>query len=100
MFTKGAFTRLGFAFAVFFSAILIARSPVLGQAEFRKPVNDERNPGRGLRVLQVDARGTAARLRLQPMDMLTRYGKFEIIDHSSYFKAHGCREELPPVSAG
>ena len=47
MFTKGALTRLGFAFAVFFSAIFIACSPAFGQAEFREPVNDERNPGRG-----------------------------------------------------
>ena len=96
MFTKGVLTRLGFAFAVFFSAILIAGSPAFGQAEFREPVNDERNPGRGLRVLQVDAGGTAARLRLQPMDMLTRYGKFEIIDHSSYFKAREAYDKLVP----
>ena len=68
-----------FGFAVFFSAILIACSPAFGQAEFREPMNDERNPGRGVRVLQVAVGGTAARLRLQPMDQLTRYGKFKLL---------------------
>src|SRR4030095_10903744 len=96
MFTKGVLTRRRFALPVFFSAILIACSPAFGQVEFREPENDERNPGRGLRVLQVSAVGTAALLRLQPMDMLTRYGKFEIIDHSSYFKAREAYDKLVP----
>jgi len=30
------------------------------------------------------------------MDMLTRYGKFEIIDHSSYFKAREVYDKLVP----
>lgn len=96
MFTKGVLTRPGFAFAVFFSAILLTCSPAFGQTEFRKPENIERVPGRGLRVLQVSAGSTAARLGLQPMDMLTRYGKFEIIDLSSYFKAREAYDKFVP----
>ena len=44
MFTKGALTRLGFAFAVFFSAILIACSPAFGQAASSKELSSSLTP--------------------------------------------------------
>ena len=63
-------------------------SCVRGQSpQFIEPTDGATIPGRGLRITEVYEHGTAAKLGLQPMDLITKYGKFEIVDHSSYFKA-------------
>jgi tetratricopeptide (TPR) repeat protein len=44
-------------------------------------------PGTGIRVIEVHHDGQAEQVGLQVMDLLTKYGKFTVVDHSSYYKA-------------
>lgn len=51
------------------------------------PQDAPKFPGVGLRVIEVVPRGPAESGGVQRMDMLAKYGKFRVIDHSSYYKA-------------
>jgi tetratricopeptide (TPR) repeat protein len=55
----------------------------------------EQPPGRALRILTVDEGGPAQTAGLQPMDLLSRYGEFEIVDNASYFAARESYEKSP-----
>jgi hypothetical protein len=63
--------------------ILLSTSNVLKAQQQEEP----KYPGRGLRVIEVHHDGQAEQVGLQVMDLLTKYGKFTVIDHSSYYKA-------------
>jgi tetratricopeptide (TPR) repeat protein len=52
-------------------------------------------PNVGLRILKVYAGGFAQNAGLQPMDLLSRYGDFQIVDHASYFAARDACEKTP-----
>lgn len=47
----------------------------------------EQPPTRALRILTVDEGGPAQTAGLQPMDLLSRYGDFEVMDRASYYAA-------------
>ena len=51
------------------------------------PESKEQFPGRGLRITEVDPYGPAAQAGLKPMDLIFRYGKFEITDKASFYAA-------------
>lgn len=55
----------------------------------------EQPPGRALRILKVEEGSPAQAAGLQPMDLLSRYGEFEIVDHASYFTARESYEKSP-----
>lgn len=55
----------------------------------------EQPPGRALRILKVDEGMPAQTAGLQQMDLLSRYGEFEIVDHASYFAAREFYEKSP-----
>jgi tetratricopeptide (TPR) repeat protein len=50
-------------------------------------VSIEHPPTRGLRVLKVIPGSPAEHVGLMPMDLIFRYGDFEVIDDASYFAA-------------
>src|SRR6476469_754619 len=66
-----------------FSLVLTSSACVLGQ----NPIEQRRNPGHGVRVIEVNPEGQAAQAGIQTMDLLSKYGKFDLVDHSTYFKA-------------
>src|SRR6266850_546731 len=72
-----------------------APSTVVG-ARGRHPQDDSgAPPARALRIIEVFEGGAAERAGLQRMDLLTRYGEFEILDHASYFAARGAYDRSP-----
>lgn len=50
-------------------------------------------PSRGLRVLTVIPGSMAERAGLKPMDLIFRYGDFEVVDDASYFAAREIYEK-------
>src|SRR6267378_907469 len=79
------------------SSILARASQVRGSQESK-----ERFPGKGLRITEVHEGSPAQRAGLQPMDLIFRYGDFEIVDEASYFAAREAYEnsyaaEIPIV---
>jgi tetratricopeptide (TPR) repeat protein len=56
------------------------------------------NPGRGLRIISVHEGSSASAAGLRPMDLLSKYGEFEVIDDASYFKAREAYEKSPGAS--
>ena len=61
------------------------------------PETERRNPGRGVRVIEVAPGGQAERAGIQVMDLLSKYGKFTVVDHSSYYKAREFYLKTPDV---
>jgi tetratricopeptide (TPR) repeat protein len=61
-------------------------------------VSNERFTGRGLRITQVYPASPAARAGLKPMDLIFRYGEFEIVDSASYFTARDAYEKSPKAT--
>jgi tetratricopeptide (TPR) repeat protein len=59
------------------------------------PAPAEQPPGRALRILEVDEGMPAQTAGLQSMDLLSRYGEFEIVDDASYFAAREFYEKSP-----
>jgi tetratricopeptide (TPR) repeat protein len=57
----------------------------------------EQPPARALRILGVDEGMPSQTAGLQPMDLLSRYGEFEIVDNASYFAAREFYEKSPDV---
>lgn len=55
----------------------------------------EPNIGRGLIIISVFEGGPAQRAGLQPMDVLSKYGEFDIVDSASYFAARDAYERSP-----
>lgn len=55
----------------------------------------EQPPARALRILKVDEGMPAQTAGLQPMDLLSRYGEFEIVDRASYYAAREFYEKSP-----
>jgi tetratricopeptide (TPR) repeat protein len=70
-----------------------------GAVSLQAQVPDEqpRNPGHGVRVIEVIPGGQAERAGIQSMDLLSKYGKFQIVDHSSYYKAREFYLKTPKV---
>ena len=88
MFTNAVVVRISRLLLLCLFAALLPSALACGQSpQFTEPADGSQNPGRGLRILQVHKDGKAERIGIQPMDLLARYGKFDIIDKSSYFKA-------------
>ena len=56
-------------------------------ARAQNPIEQPRNPGHGVRVIEVVPGGQAERAGIETMDLLSKYGKFDIVDHSTYYKA-------------
>lgn len=54
--------------------------------------SQEQFPGRGLRITEVDPNGPAAQAGLKPMDLIYRYGEFEITDKASFYAAREAYE--------
>lgn len=51
------------------------------------PVADREPPNLGVRIINVTPEGQLERAGIQVMDLLSNYGKFKVIDHSTYYKA-------------
>jgi hypothetical protein len=66
-----------------FSLVLTSSACVLAQ----NPIEQPRNPGHGVRVIEINPDGQAQHAGIQTMDLLSKYGKFDIVDHSTYYKA-------------
>lgn len=66
-----------------FSFFLTSSACLLAQ----NPIEQPRNPGHGVRVIEIDPDGQVADAGIQTMDLLSKYGKFDLVDHSTYFKA-------------
>jgi tetratricopeptide (TPR) repeat protein len=44
-------------------------------------------PKVGVRIIEITEAGQLERAGIQVMDLLSKYGKFEVVDHSTYYKA-------------
>jgi hypothetical protein len=79
---------LGFAFAT---------KPIAAQSTHTSAsrVSNERFTGKGLRIIEVYFGSAAERAGLKPMDLIFRYGEFEIVDDASYFAARDAYEKSP-----
>jgi hypothetical protein len=51
------------------------------------PPADREPPKLGVRIIKINPGGQLERAGIQMMDRLSKYGKFEVIDHSTYYKA-------------
>jgi tetratricopeptide (TPR) repeat protein len=51
------------------------------------PEGNREPPKVGVRVIKVTPDGQLERAGIQVMDLLSKYGKFDVIDHSTYYKA-------------
>jgi tetratricopeptide (TPR) repeat protein len=81
--------RLLLLLTVFLLSINVAAqqdSPVAGAGE---------PPKVGLRLLEVLAGSPASSAGLQPMDMISKYGDFAIVDAASYFAARDAHQRSP-----
>ena len=67
--------------------LICVTSSSLASGQTVPATNQEAPPSRGLRILRFDEDSEASRAGLQSMDLLTRVGKFQIADNSSYFRA-------------
>ena len=56
--------------------------------------SNEQPPKVGLRITEVKAGSTAEEAGLQPMDVISRYGRYQIVDASSYFVAREAYEKF------
>lgn len=79
------------------SSLLARASQVRGSQELK-----ERPSGKGLRITEVHEGSPAQRAGLKRMDVIVRYGDFEIVDEASYFAAREAYEnrrepEIPIV---
>ena len=82
------------------SSLLARASQVRGSQE--SPSLQARFSGRGLRITEVHEGSPAQSAGLKPMDVIFRYGEFEIVDDASYFAArdayeNGREREIPIV---
>ena len=75
------------------SCVFLSSSSLQAQT----PVNEPLPPKLGLRVIEVIPHGQAERAGIQYMDTLSKYGKFTIIDHSTYYKARAEYLKNPDV---
>jgi len=91
---------LRFEVTLLFWLLALACTPLLAQpAQVGGSLgSSDRNPGKGVRILKVDQGSPAERAGLQPMDLLTRYGEFEIVDHANFFAARDAYEKSPETS--
>jgi hypothetical protein len=69
------------------SALLVRASQSRGAQESK-----EHFTGRGIRITEVWVGTPAARAGLKPMDLIFRYGDFEIVDDASFFAARDTYE--------
>ena len=60
--------------------------------------SNERFTGKGLRIIEVYPGSPADRAGLKFMDVIFRYGEFEIVDHASYFVARDAYEKSPEAT--
>jgi len=74
-------------------SLVLSSACVLGQ----NPIEQPRNPGHGVRVIAVNPEGQAGQAGIQTMDLLSKYGKFDLVDHSTYFKAREFYLQNPKV---
>jgi len=75
------------------SCTLVCAQPLRAQT----PGDEPKIPRIGLRVIEVVPGGPAEHGGVQRMDMLAKYGKFRVIDHSSYYKAREFYLKNPKV---
>ena len=59
--------------------------------------DEPRNPGRGVRVIEVIPGTQAERAGIQRMDLLSKYGTFTVVDHSTYYIAREAYLKNPKV---
>jgi tetratricopeptide (TPR) repeat protein len=71
----------------------LSPQPLQAQA----PIEEKRNSGHGVRVIEVIPDGQAERAGIQTMDLLSKYGKFTVVDHSTYYKAREFYLKTPDV---
>jgi hypothetical protein len=72
----------------------IANKSIAAQS-LQSPASSERFTGKGLRITNVYPGSPAERAGLKEMDLIFRYGEFEIVDSASYFTARDAYEKSP-----
>jgi len=77
------FLPLGFAFA----------SKSIAAQSLQSPASSERFTGKGVRIIDIYSGSPAERAGLKTMDVIFRYGEFEIVDDASYFAARDAYEK-------
>lgn len=55
--------------------------------KYELPEGNQNPPMVGVRIIEVDPEGQLAAAGVQVMDLLSKYGKFTVVDHSTYYKA-------------
>lgn len=68
--------------------VLAACSSSLAQApQYELPEGNQNPPMVGVRIIEIDPDGQLAKAGVEVMDLLSKYGKFTVVDHSTYYKA-------------
>lgn len=55
--------------------------------QYELPEGNREPPKVGVRIIEVDPEGQLAKAGIEVMDLLSKYGKFTVVDHSTYYKA-------------
>lgn len=80
-------------------AFAFAGKPLAAQnLQVALPAPNERFTGKGLRITKVYPGSPAERAGLKTMDVIFRYGEFEIVDSASYFTARDAYEKSPEAT--
>ena len=74
-------------FCFWSTVVLISCATLYAKPLQPQTPGNEQPPGRGIRIIGVKPDGQAQRVGLQEMDMISKYGKFTVIDDSSFYKA-------------
>lgn len=80
--------------------LAFATKPVAAQSIYTSAsrVSNERFTGKGLRITEVYPGSPADRAGLKFMDVIFRYGEFQIVDDASYFTARDAYEKSPEAT--
>lgn len=55
--------------------------------QMQMPALNREPPKLGVRIIEITPDGQLEKAGIQVMDLLSKYGKFKVIDHSTYYKA-------------
>ncbi|HXQ72763.1 MAG TPA: tetratricopeptide repeat protein [Pyrinomonadaceae bacterium] len=70
------------------SVVLAACASSFAQSRLADlPEGNREPPKLGVRIIEVRPEGQLEKAGIQVMDLLSRYGKFTVVDHSTYYKA-------------
>jgi hypothetical protein len=75
-------------FCLLLTVVLTGFASTLAQTQqLDLPEGNREPPKLGVRVIEIIPDGQAEAAGVQTMDLLAKYGKFKVVDHSTYYKA-------------